>query len=61
MANTLTLLIYNKCDISSSLSEVVFKHTLTSHESTLHCFRFRKMTSLATPLRIGIFNKVPNC
>ena len=26
MANTLTLFIYNKFDISSSLPEVVFKH-----------------------------------
>ena len=41
-AETLTLFIYNKSDISSALAETVFKHTV--YKSTLYWFRFRKIT-----------------
>ena len=35
--------------------------TVTSRESALYWVRFRKMTSLVTPPRNGIFNKVASC
>ena len=41
--NTLTLLIYNKCNILSSLAEVVFKSMVTSRDSALYLFGFRKI------------------
>ena len=50
--NTLTLFTFNKCDISSSLAEVVFKHrclktTSTSEDEISHLLKVSSVNVLA--------------